>query len=275
MHVHRVGSPDSASAVSGGSDNGQTSEITVIGNLFFDVDQAMTAKEGNFFTFLNNTVVDQNSRGSEDRLEDIVNKPDAFLPAVLNFGDDGIPHARGMYIEGNVIHSAEKLVRNYTGTELVTFNNNLFPSGITWAGAGSGNTSGPALLNDVSVNAATGASNIPTPTKDNYRRVAEEIRKQFGLDPRSPARGTGPNGTDKGGIRSLGVSLSGGRGLGHYVRRRDRLGGVGRGRLLTLRGLRAVEHGRAARDDAGDGQRERDRLDAQVGCETLHGKSCP
>jgi hypothetical protein len=209
MHVHRVGSPDSASAVSGGSDNGQTSEITVIGNLFFDVDQAMTAKEGNFYTFLNNTVVDQNSRGSEDRLEDIVNKPDAFLPAVLNFGDDGIPHARGMYIEGNVIHSAEKLVRNYTGTELVTFNNNLFPSGITWAGAGSGNTSGPALLNDVSVNAATGASNIPTPTKDNYRRVAEEIRKPFGLDPRSPARGTGPNGTDKGGIRSLGVSLSG------------------------------------------------------------------
>ena len=209
MHVHRRGSPDSASAVSGGNGGGQTSEITVVGNLFYDVDQALTAKEGNFFTFLNNTVVDQNSRGSDERREDIASKPDVFLPAVLNFGDVGIPHARGMYVEGNVIHSAEKLVRNYTGAEGVTLNNNLLPSGMTWSGPGNGNTSGAALLNDVTVDAATGDSNIPTPTKDNYRRVAGQIRKQFSLDPRSPARGSGPNGTDKGGIRPIGVSLSG------------------------------------------------------------------
>ncbi|MEO6246653.1 MAG: lamin tail domain-containing protein [Opitutaceae bacterium] len=209
MHVHRLGSPDSASAISGGDDSGQTSEITIVGNLFYDVDQVLTAKEGNFFTFLNNTVVDQNSRGSEDRLEDIVNRPNVFLPSVFNVSDDGHPGARGLYVEGNIIHSAEKLVRNYSGAEQVTFNNNLFPAGITWSGPGSGNTSEPAMLKDVAVDAATGASNIPTPTKDNYRRVAQEIRQQFGLDARSPARGTGPNGADKGGIRPLGVSLGG------------------------------------------------------------------
>lgn len=209
MHVHRAGSPDSASAVSGGNSGGQTSEITVVGNLFFDVDQAMTAKEGNFFTFLNNTVVDQNSRRSEERHEDIINRPDVFLPAVLNFGDDGVPRARGMYVEGNIIHSAEKLVRNHSVSERVTFNNNLLPPGMTWEGPGSGNTSAAAMLRDVNVNAVTGVSNIPTPTKDNYRRIAAQIRQQFGLDASSPARGTGPNGTDKGGIRPLGVSLSG------------------------------------------------------------------
>src|SRR5262249_10369319 len=36
MHVHRNGdTPDSSSAVSGGNNSGNTSEITVIGNLFF------------------------------------------------------------------------------------------------------------------------------------------------------------------------------------------------------------------------------------------------
>ncbi|MGH7956291.1 MAG: lamin tail domain-containing protein, partial [Opitutaceae bacterium] len=155
------------------------------------------------------TVVDQNSRGSEELREDIINHPSVFLPAVLNLADHGMPGALGMYVEGNVIHSAERLVRNYTGAERVTLNNNLFPLGMTWTGPGTGNMSAPALLNDVSVNAATGASNIPTPTKDNYRQIAQQIRQQFGLDARSPARGTGPNGSDKGGIRPFGVSLGG------------------------------------------------------------------
>lgn len=192
MHVHRVGTPDSASAVSGGSDSGNTSEVTVVGNLFYDVDQAATAKQGNFYTFLNNTVVDQNSLGSDEIA-------DGFQPAVLNFADDGIAGAAGMYVEGNVIHSAEALVRNYVpATSTVTFNNNLL--NMPWTGPGSGNTVADALLND---------PQILTPTDTNFRYLVPVIRAQFGLDSCSPARGTGPNGTDKGGIRPLGVSLSG------------------------------------------------------------------
>ncbi len=168
------------------------SHITMVGNLFYDLDQVATAKEGNFYTFLNNTVIDQSNTGSEDE-----------ETGVLNFGDDSYHEAGGMYAEGNVIQSAHALVRNYPGAGLqqtVTWNNNLFPPGMTWTGAGTGNVSADALLNDTA---------IPTPGPRDYQRVAAEIRRRFGLQSGSPARGTGPNGADKGAIRPLGVSIGG------------------------------------------------------------------
>ena len=169
------------------------SHITIVGNLFYDLDQLATAKEGNFYTVLNNTVVNQNNTGSQDA-----------VTAVLNFGDDNYHEAGGMYAEGNIIHSAVALVRNYPGAGLaqtVTWNNNLFPPSLTWSGAGTGNSNADAQLND--------PTNIPTPGPANYETVAAQIRQKFGLQPGSPARGTGPNGTDKGGVRPLGVSISG------------------------------------------------------------------
>lgn len=48
------------------------------------MDQAATAKQGNFYTFLNNTVVHQSGAGFGD----------AGVTAVLNFADDGT-HRRG------------------------------------------------------------------------------------------------------------------------------------------------------------------------------------
>ncbi len=209
MHVHRVGTPDSASAVSGGSDNADNSHVTVVGNLIFDVDQACTGKQNNFYTFLNNTVVDQNGRGSDDTEDFLATNDPQFIVGVLNFADDGTTSGVGMYAEGNIIHSARALVRNYTGAQAVTWNNNLLPPGATWSGPGSGNVSIDPLLNDIFVDATTGASNIPTPTEANFRYLVPKIRAQFGLDACSPARGTGPNGTDKGGIRPFGVSLGG------------------------------------------------------------------
>ncbi len=169
------------------------SHITMVGNLFYNIDQAATAKEGNFYTFLNNTVVSQTNAGSEDA-----------VTGVLNFGDDTYHEAAGMYAEGNIIHSAAALVRNYPGAGLaqnVTFNNNLFPAGMTWSGAGSGNSNVDPLLN--------GPTNIPTPGPRDYVRLGAQIRQQFGLQTGSPAKGTGPNGSDKGGVRTLGVTLSG------------------------------------------------------------------
>ena len=176
------------------------SNITVVGNLFYDVDQATTAKEGNFYTFLNNTVVSQNNTGSGDA-----------VTGVFNFGDDGYNEAAGMYIEGNIIHSAASLTRNYPGaglTQNVTFNNNILPPGLVWTGTGSGNTNVDPLLASVR-NTANTAFSIPTPGPRDFDRLAVQIRQQFGLKAASPAKGTGPNGTDKGGVRTLGVSLSG------------------------------------------------------------------
>ena len=63
---------------------------------------------------------------------------------MFNFADDGVTGALGMYVEGNVIHSAEALVR-FAGsaTGSITFNNNLL--NMPWTGAGSGNTVADAL----------------------------------------------------------------------------------------------------------------------------------
>ena len=176
------------------------SNITLVGNLFYDVDQATTAKEGNFYTFLNNTVVNQNNTGSQDA-----------ATGVFNFGDDTYNEAAGMYIEGNIIHSAASLTRNYPGaglTQNVTFNNNILPAGLVWTGTGGGNTNVDPLLTSVR-NSANTAFTIPTPGPRDFVRVGAQIRQQFGLRTASPAKGTGPNGSDKGGVRTLGVTLSG------------------------------------------------------------------
>ena len=210
MNTHRIGTPDSASAVSGGDNGSDVSNVTIIGNLIYDVDQACTGKQGNFYTFINNTVVDQNGRNSDETEEYHATNDPQFLVGVYNFADDGTTYGAGMYAEGNIIHSAERLMRNYIpANSTVTWNNNIFPPGITWTGPGSGNVSVDPKLNDVFVNTLTGASNIPIPTPANFRYLAPRIRAQFGLQTCSPARGTGPNGSDKGGVRPFGVSVSG------------------------------------------------------------------
>ena len=47
MHVHRNGNtPDSSAAISGGNNSGNTSELTIIGNLIFDCDNADHGETG-------------------------------------------------------------------------------------------------------------------------------------------------------------------------------------------------------------------------------------
>jgi len=193
LHAHRLGSPDSASAVSGGSDSGQTSEITITGNLFYDVDQAATAKQGNFFTFLNNTVVRQSSAGFED----------AGLGAVLNFADDTYALALGMYVEGNIFYDVERLTRYVTNAtplfNAITFNNNLMP--LAWAGAGTNNSTANPLL--------TYLPQLSETTNFNSWESAQVLRAWFALASGSPALGTGPNGRDRGGVVPFGAAISG------------------------------------------------------------------
>ena len=193
MHAHRNGSPDSSSAVSGGNDSGQTSEITVIGNIFYDVDQAATAKQGNFYTFINNTVVRQSGAGFAD----------SNVTAVLNFGDDGIPLAAGMFVEGNIIVDAERLTRNVTNATALasntTFNNNLMP--FSWFGPGASNsTSNPALRY---------IPQLAETTSFGTWKDAQVLRDWFSLRAGSPATGAGPNGRDIGGVVPIGASVSG------------------------------------------------------------------
>jgi hypothetical protein len=197
LHIHRNGAPDSSSAVSGGNfnfggaDGNRTSELTVIGNLFFDCDNAATAKDGNFFVFLNNTIVHTTKTGGFDFASGALNVRDT-TPALTGF-------AAGYYLEGNIIWDAEQLVRNYDPAQTtVTFNNNILP--FPWSGPGASNAVVAPLL-----------KHIPAVAETYFTSWADAqvMRDWFSLLPGSPPLGTGPNGLDKGGVIALGASLSG------------------------------------------------------------------
>jgi hypothetical protein len=191
LHVHRDGSPDSASAVSGGSSGGATSEITLLGNLFFDCDNAVTAKQGNFYTLLHNTIVHITKTGGEDFGSGVVNLRDT-TPEITTFG-------RGAYLEGNIILDAESLVRNDDRLQsTVTLVGNLLP--FPWTGSATNNPVLDPLF-----------EHLPTVSEaafDNWED-AQVLRHWFSLRPGSPARATGTQGRDLGGVQPRGAFLSG------------------------------------------------------------------
>ena len=180
LHAHRNGSPDSSAAISGGSEQYRTSEITILGNLFFDCDNVATAKQGNFFTLLNNTIVRTTKKGGLDFASGVVCVRDT-TPSLTTF-------AKGFYLEGNIIVDAEQLVRNYDAKQTtVTFNNNILP--MPWTGPGSGNSVLDPML-----------KHIPQVSETQFTtwEQAQVMRDWFSLQPGSPARGTGPNGSRQG-----------------------------------------------------------------------------
>jgi hypothetical protein len=192
LHVHRNGdTPDSSAAVSGGNNSGNTSEATILGNLFFDCDNAATAKQSNFFSLVNNTMVHMTRTGGIDGASGVVCVRDT-TPSPTSF-------ALGAYLEANVIVDAEQLVRNYDAAQTtVTLNSNILP--FAWSGPGTGNSvTNPAL------------AHIPQLSETVFTNWAQAqiMRTWFGLQPGSPAMGTGPNRRDKGGVIPLGASISG------------------------------------------------------------------
>ncbi len=184
LHIHRNGSsPDSSSGISGGDDNGAKSEITAIRNLFYDCDQAVTLKMGNSFYFIQNTVVHTTKTGGIDGAS-----------GAVNFADEGTTIGAGALIEGNIFYDIEALVRNYNpASSTVTFNNNILPS--AWTGPGTGNVVADPLLPLSLISSVTTAT-------------AEEVRAAFKLPENSPARGTGMQGRDKGGLVPEGIAVA-------------------------------------------------------------------
>lgn len=193
MHCHKNGAPDTSAAISGGDNSGNTSQVTIIGNLIYDCDEACTAKQGNFFTFINNTVVHNTKQGGLDTDSGVLNVRDLVPAPPTTFG-------AGFYAEANVVVDVEEqLVRNYVeGSTTVTWNNNILP--MPWNGPGTGNEIVDPLLNHQPQLSETAFTNW---------QDAQILRTWFGLKPGSPAIGTGPNGMDQGGVIPLGASISG------------------------------------------------------------------
>lgn len=144
LHAHRNGaSPDSSSAVSGGSDNADYSQVTVINNFFYDCDNAVTMKQGNqpnggSGVLLYNTIVRTTKAGGIDTGS-----------GVVNFDDENVNgEGKGFYLEGNIIWDAESLTRNYdSALSQLTLVNNVLPAAPPAGAAASGNMLTDPLLN--------------------------------------------------------------------------------------------------------------------------------
>ncbi|MFO1512112.1 MAG: lamin tail domain-containing protein [Verrucomicrobiota bacterium] len=191
LHAHKNGAPDTSSAVSGGDDSGNTSEITIVGNLIYDCDHAALAKLGNFYTLLNNTIVHQSHQGGLDT-----------EGAVVCVADAGIAEGAGMYLEGNIISDAEALVRGRTNA-IVTLTNNLIYqlAGSSWSGPGGNNATNAPLFQY--------APQLADTTNFDSWAAAQVMKDWFSLRSGSPAIGAGPNARDQGGVVPLGASIAG------------------------------------------------------------------
>ena len=187
LHCHKNGSPDSASAISGGNDGSRVSRITIVGNLFYDMDHAVTAKQGNYYTFVNNTVLRQTRNGGNDT-----------EAAVFNLQDEGTTRGAGFYAEANILADCEQLVRNHDpAASVVTLDNNLMD--FAWGGPGAGNAAGEPLF-----------QHVPALAETNFTSwsAAQVMKQWLALRNGSPAHATGPNGRDMGGVVARGVCLS-------------------------------------------------------------------
>jgi len=186
LHIHKNGTPDTSSGVSGGNDDGRNGDVTIIGNIFYDCDQAAMAKQGNYYVLLNNTIVRQTHIGGLDT-----------EGAVICTQDNNMTEGRGMLLEGNVIVEAEKLARDVVNA-VVTFQNNLLP--LPWPGPGSGNSTNDPML-----------AYIPRLDETQFTNWAQAqvLREWFRPRPGSPALGAGPHGLDLGGVVPFGVALRG------------------------------------------------------------------
>ncbi|MEY2409869.1 MAG: hypothetical protein QOF48_2539 [Verrucomicrobiota bacterium] len=173
LHAHQtVAGGDTSSAISGGQDSGNTSEITIVRNFFYDCDHAALVKEGNFYTFVNNTIV-------------------GMTIAAVNFNEParGLVPGAGARLDGNIIWQTPVLLENYTNATMnVTITRSILPTNFP----GAGNLVADPLFADT-----------------NLVITAANIRDAFRLRPGSPALEAGANGLDAGALVSAGVSISG------------------------------------------------------------------
>ncbi|HEX2748144.1 MAG TPA: Ig-like domain-containing protein, partial [Verrucomicrobiales bacterium] len=193
MHCHRNGSsPDSSSGVSGGADNAEFSQVTVIRNLFYDCDNAVTMKQGNNQPNGNSAVVLYNTIAHLTKTGGIDTGS-----GVVNFDDDDVTgEGKGMYLEGNIIADVENLTRNYDpALNQLTMVNNILPVAPPASATASGNRVVDPMLN---------LSLITTPGTATAAQVIAALTPQNC----SPALGAGALGQDLGAdSRTLGITV--------------------------------------------------------------------
>jgi len=185
MNIHQDADRASKSfCVSTGTEYGDLSRVTVVGNIFYDVDHALLVKNGCFITAVNNTIVNVNKTYS------------GATTAVISFFEDrsGQWPGVGVILEGNIILGAENLWENrddLSTTTVVTADRNVIydVDNGTLPPGGVGNLiQDPRLWNTV---------DVTDPWTD------------FALRPGSPAIGAGFNGVDVGAMAGYLATIAG------------------------------------------------------------------
>jgi len=184
MNVHQDAVRDStANAVSTGRDGSNLSELVVVRNIFYDCDHALLIKDQGSIVFENNTVVTIRT-----------NPVSRTAAAYVAFGE---PHrgdggGRGILMNGNIMWDLRSTTPFTVFTNTTMFmvaNDNIIQ--------GTNMTFGGNSTNDpLFVNWQTGVT-------------YQNIKSNLALLPASPAKGTGPNGLDRGALVPSGASISG------------------------------------------------------------------
>ena len=187
LHAHKNGGLDSAAAVATADTGGGKSEVTLIRNLIYDCDNAVTVKQGNSAALLYNTIARITKTGGTETVSGVVNLADTT---------DGTQTGAGAVLTGNIITDVESLARQYyPASSSVTFSNNL--QSLAWSGPGTGNT--------VAADAMLNLGLITTPATATAAQVRAALTLQWG----SPANESGLGGNDKGASFPAGIAASG------------------------------------------------------------------
>ncbi len=186
MDVYNTGTGDSNAISTGDNLSGETSEITVVRNVFYDVDHAVNLKKDTYMFFENNTVLDVAEGGSAIKL---------LIP-----GRD--PQGKGAYIDGCIFWNLPRVFEYVDvsepydpdfATDLEMHNSIVDPNCCSEVAG-----ERPGTILDLGVGNICGDPRLADPT--NY---------DFSLLSGSPALGSGPNGLDMGAIVPAGASIRG------------------------------------------------------------------
>lgn len=185
LHAHRNSAAVKSSAIAGGQSGALKSNVTIIRNLIYDCDHAITMREGNAFAALQNTIARITHTGGTDTAS-----------GVFNFANAAEANGYGGIAEANIIWDATALTRTYnSGTTLLNLDNNILP--LAWAGSGTDNVVTDPLLN---------LASITTPAT----ATAAQVAAAFTPEANSPAIARGTLGVvDRGALIPTGVLVAG------------------------------------------------------------------
>ncbi len=183
LNVHQDATrASSANAVSTGEGTGD-SELVVVRNIFYNCDHALLLKDAGSAVFENNTVVTIET-----------NQFASTRAAYIQFGEPhrSVPGGRGVLMNGNILwdlHSTTPFLAFTNAVMFMVANDNIIQgTNMTFGG---NSTNDPMFVN------------WQTPL------TYLNIKSNLALLPGSPAKGTGPNGLDRGALVPSGATISG------------------------------------------------------------------